>query len=252
LLAALILPSSAHATEPGEPGKPELLVFAAASLTDVLGDLSAAYTERSGVAVKLSFAASSTLARQIEAGGRADVFISADRQWMDYLAHRRLIDVASRRDLVGNSLVLIAPADSRVRLTLKPGVDLAAALGDGRLATGDPASVPVGRYAQAALQSLGIWDGLKNRLVPADNVRGALDFVARGEVPLGVVYSTDAKAEKAVRVVATFPSNTHAPITYPGAVTTVGQPDSIGYLAYLSRADAATTWKKYGFQELRK
>jgi molybdate transport system substrate-binding protein len=171
---------------------------------------------------------------------------------MDYLAARGLIVGDSRRDLAGNSLVLIAPADSRVALTLQPGMDIAAALGKGRLATGDPATVPAGRYARAAFQYLGVWDQLVDRLVPADSVRGALTFVARGEVPLGVVYATDAKAERAVRVVATFPANTHAPIVYPAAVTAAARPAAIGYLTYLSGPAAGITWKKYGFQELTK
>jgi molybdate transport system substrate-binding protein len=230
--------------------RPELLVFAAASLTGVLDELSADWTRQSGVAVKLSFAASSTLARQIAAGSRADVFVSADRAWMDYLTERRLIDPASRRELAGNSLVLIAPADSRVELTLTRGVSFSAALGTGRLATGDPSSVPVGRYAKAAFESLGLWDQLEGRLVPADNVRAALNLVARGEVPLGVVYATDAKAEKAVRIVATFPENTHAPINYPAAKTSIGRPEAIGYLTYLGGAEAESIWKKHGFQEL--
>jgi len=252
-LAVLITFLCAASRAPArEPEKPELLVFAAASLTNVLEELSADWTRRSGVPVKLSFAASSALARQIEAGGHADVFVSADREWMDYLADRELIDGASRRDVVGNSLVLIAPADSKARVTLTRGVDLTAALGAGRLATGDPATVPVGRYARAALQSLGAWNVLKDRLVPADNVRGALNFVARGEVPLGVVYATDARAEKAVRVVATFPADSHAPIVYPAAKTAVGRPEAIGYLTYLSGTTAVVTWKKYGFQELAK
>lgn len=245
-IVALATASPAPAQERTEPG---LLVFAAASLTDVLCELSAAWTRRSGIPVKLSFAASSALARQIEAGGRADVFISADRPWMDYLARHGLIDVASRRELAGNSLVLIAPADSPVRLRLERGVDFAAALGTGRLATGDPATVPAGRYAKSAFESLGVWPQLEHRLAVADNVRGALDFVARGEAPLGVVYATDAKAETAVRVVATFPAGTHPPITYPAAVTAVARPASRAYLSYLGGADAMTTWKKYGFPE---
>jgi molybdate transport system substrate-binding protein len=249
-IAAVALCLVAQAAPAQESTKPELLVFAAASLTNVLEELSADWTRRSGVPVKLSFAASSALARQIEAGGRADVFVSADQEWMSYLAERQLVDRESRRDLVGNSLVLIAPADSNVRVTLKPGVDLAAALGGGRLATGDPATVPVGRYARAAFESLGVWAQLKVRLVPADNVRGALNFVARGEVPLGVVYATDARAETAVRVVATFPAGSHPPITYPAAKTTTGRPEAIGYLTYLSGTAAGPTWKKYGFQEL--
>jgi molybdate transport system substrate-binding protein len=235
-----------------DPQKPELLVFAAASLTNVLEELSAEWTRQTGVPVKLSFASSSALARQIEAGGRADVFLSADQEWMDYLVQRQLVDTRSRRDLVGNTLVLVAPANSKITITLGPGVSFARALGTGRLATGDPATVPVGRYAKAAFESLGIWDQLKDRLVPADNVRGALNFVARGEVPLGVVYATDAKAEKAVRVVATFPANTHLPITYPAARTANGRSEAIVYLTYLSGSDAGLTWKKYGFQELGK
>jgi molybdate transport system substrate-binding protein len=254
LLAALLgfslsAPAPAAAAEAQQPG---LLVFAAASLTNVLEEISTNWTRRSGVPVKLSFAASSALARQIEAGGKADIFISADEDWMDYLGQRTLIAPATRREIAGNSLVLIAPADSKARITLRPGVRLDAVLGTGRLATGDPETVPAGRYARSALQSLGVWDQLKDRLVPADNVRGALNFVARGEVPLGVVYATDAKAEKAVRIVATFPEDTHAAITYPAAATSLARPESIAYLTYLSGADAAITWKKYGFQELRK
>jgi molybdate transport system substrate-binding protein len=253
LLFSCITALSASLPAPArEPGRPPLLVFAAASLTDVLQELSADWTRRSGVPVKLSLAASSALARQIEAGGQADVFVSADGEWMDYLGARGLVDPATRRNVAGNSLVLIAPADSAIRVTLTRGVDLRAALRDGRLATGDPATVPVGRYARAAFESLGIWDQLKDRLVPADNVRGALNFVARGEVPLGVVYATDARVEKAVRVVATFPATTHAPITYHAAKTTTGRPEAIGYLTYLSGAEAGITWKKFGFQELGK
>lgn len=252
LLATAILVLASITTTPvsaAETDPPELLVFGAASLTDVLEDLSQEWTRRAGVRVKLSFAASSVLARQIEAGSRADVFVSADAEWMDYLSARQLIAPHSRRDLAGNSLVLIAPADSRVELRLRPGMSFETALGRGRLATGDPDSVPVGRYARAAFLSLGVWDQLKSRLVPADNVRGALNFVARGEVPLGVVYATDAKAEKAVRIVDTFPAATHAPIIYPAAATSAARPESIAYLTYLSGADAAITWQKYGFKE---
>jgi molybdate transport system substrate-binding protein len=252
LFAALAALAASLPAPAREPTRPPLLVFAAASLTDVLEELSADWTRQSGVPVKLSFAASSALARQIEAGGQADVFVSADREWMDYLGARGLVDPATRRDLAGNSLVLIAPADSAIRVTLTRGVDLRAALGDGRLATGDPATVPVGRYARAAFESLGAWDQLKDHLVPADNVRGALNFVARGEVPLGVVYATDARVEKAVRIVATFPATTHPRITYAAAKTATGRPDAIGYLAYLGGTVAGATWKKFGFQELGK
>ncbi len=234
-----------------DPPKPELLVFAAASLTNVLGELSTSWTSTSGVPVKLSFAASSVLARQVEAGGKADLFISADQEWMDYLQARGLIDKPTRRNLVGNRLVLIAPADSKVELKIAPGFPLTAALGGGRLATGDPDTVPVGRYARSALTSLGLWDEIQDRLVRADNVRSAMMFVARGEVPLGIVYTTDALIDPKVRIVDTFPANTHAPITYPGAVINDGRSEAIAYLNFLSGPQASETWKRFGFLELK-
>lgn len=237
-----------HAAEPQKPG---LLVFAAASLTDVLGGLSGDWEKSSGVHVKLSFAASSVLARQLEAGGKADVFISADQEWMDYLQSRGLIDKPTRRNLAGNRLVLIAPADSKLELRIAPGFPLTAALGGGRLATGDPDTVPVGRYARSALTSLRLWDEIQDRLVRADNVRSAMMFVARGEVPLGIVYNTDALVDSKVRIVDTFPANTHAPITYPGAVLKGGRAEAIAYLNFLSGPQATETWKRFGFLELK-
>jgi len=235
-----------------ERKKPELLVFAAASLTNALTELSSAWETRSGTTVKVSLAASSVLARQIEAGGSADVFISADQEWMDYLATRALIDKTSRRDLVGNRLVLIAPADSRIELTVAPGFKLAAALGSGRLSTGDPDTVPAGRYARSALVSLGAWDEVVDKLVRAENVRAALTYVSRGEAPLGIVYATDATIDSNVRVVTTFPDNTHAPITYPAAATTGARPEAAAYLAFLGSPDAVPVWKRHGFLELKK
>lgn len=232
--------------------KPELLVFAAASLTNVLGELSPAFETKSGVTVKLSFAASSALARQIEAGAAADVFVSADHEWMDYLQTRALLDDKSRRDLVGNHLVLIAPADSTVTLKIGPGFPLAAALGDGRLSTGDPDTVPVGKYARAALTSLGVWGSIEPKLVRAENVRSAMMFVSRGEAPLGIVYSTDAQVDPKVRVVGVFPDDTHPPITYPAAATKDAGKQAAAYLRYLSGTDARETWKKFGFVELTK
>lgn len=232
--------------------KPELLVFAAASLTNVLGDLAARWEKSSGVHIKLSFAASSALARQIEAGGGADVFISADQEWMDYLATLKLLRPDSRRNLAGNRLVLIAPADSPVALSIEPGFGLARALAGGRLAVADPDTVPAGRYARDALTSLGIWSSVSDRLARAENVRAALTYVARGESPLGIVYSTDAQIDPKVRVVATFPDNSHAPITYPAAATAQAGPQAAAFLEYLSSAPAALVWKKHGFQELVK
>jgi len=249
-LAALAVTGAAHAEE--APAKSELLVFAAASLTNVLGELSPAWEKTSGVAVKLSFAASSVLARQIEAGGNAQVFVSADQEWMDYLAARNLIDKASRRDLVGNRLVLIAPADSRLSLQIAPGFRLVDALSGARLAIADPEIVPAGRYARTALTTLGVWHEVSPRLALADNVRGALLFVARGEAPLGIVYATDAQIERKVRIVATFPDNSHAAIFYPAAATARAGQNAASYLAFLGGAEAAVFWKKYGFVELVK
>ncbi|MEO8063821.1 MAG: molybdate ABC transporter substrate-binding protein [Pseudomonadota bacterium] len=253
LLAAIVISpgtiAPAHATDSQEP---KLLVFAAASLTNVLAELSPAWEKAAGVRVKLSFAASSVLARQIEAGGSADVFVSADQEWMDYLQSRNLLDKSSRRNLVGNRLVLIAPADSRLALQIGPGFRLAAALGKGRLATGDPDTVPVGRYARSALTSLGVWDEVADRLVRTDNVRSAMMFVARGEVPLGIVYTTDARVDSKVRIIDTFPESSHAAITYPGAVTRGAKPQAAAYLQFLASAEAHATWEKFGFRELEK
>ena len=231
--------------------EPPTLVLAAASLTNVLGVLSASWTASSGVQVRLSFAASSVLARQIEAGGRADLFISADQEWMDYLQSRNLIDKSSRRNLVENRLVLIAPADSRVALRIAAGFPLAAALGRGRLSTGDPDTVPVGRYARSALISLGVWDEIQDRLVRADNVRSAMMFVARGEAPLGIVYNTDAVMDSKVRIVDTFPQNSHAPITYPGAATIAANNEARAFLEFLGSPPARDTWRRFGFVELK-
>jgi molybdate transport system substrate-binding protein len=228
-----------------------VLVFDAASLTNVLDDLSQAFTAKSGVAVKSSPAASSVLAKQIEAGAPADVFFSADLEWMDYLEQRKLLKPGSRHAVVGNRLVLIAPADSAVAMKLQPGVDFGPALGpQGKLATGDPDSVPVGKYAKTALQKLGVWDKVSGQIVRAENVRAALAFVARGEVSLGIVYETDALAEKKVRIVAVFPENTHPPITYPIALTTHGGPAAQQFEDFVRSKAAGEIFKKYGFVPL--
>src|SRR5437868_1039297 len=215
VLAIAILTSAAAA----ENRPAELTVFAAASLTDVLQQIGAEYTKASGTRVKFSFAATSALPKQIESGARIDVFVSADREWMDYLQSRGLIEPATRHDLLSNRLVLVAPADSKIQLKIQPNFALAEALGPaGRLATGDPDSVPVGKYARSALTSLGVWSQVESKLVRAENVRAALVFVARGEAPLGIVYATDARAEPKVRVVDVFPASSHTPIVYPVAV----------------------------------
>ena len=225
-----------------------LTVFAASSLANVLEDAGRAYTARTQVPVRFSFAATSALARQLEAGAPADVFVSADQEWMDYLAVRKLIRSATRRDIVSNSLVLVAPADSSVQLKISPGFALAAALGaTGRLATGDPGAVPVGKYARAALIRLGVWNTVADRLVPADNVRTALNFVARGEAPLGIVYATDARIEPRVRVVDVFPADTHERIGYPAAATTKASPAAEDFVQFLCGEAAWALFAKAGF-----
>jgi molybdate transport system substrate-binding protein len=248
-VVALVQAGAVHADA---PRKPEILVFAAASLTNVLGELSTDWQKKSDVPVKLSFAASSVLARQIEAGGKADVFISADQEWMDYLQSRGLIEEATRRNLVANRLVLIAPADSKIELKIAPGFPLVAALDGRRLATGDPDTVPVGRYARSALTSLGLWEAIQDRLVRADNVRSAMMFVARGEVPLGIVYTTDALVDPKVRIVDAFPANTHAPIDYPVAMVNGAHAQARHFIEFLASRGAREAWKKYGFAEIGK
>jgi molybdate transport system substrate-binding protein len=225
----------------------DVTVFAAASLTNALQQVGDAYRRDTGKTVVFSFAASSALARQIEASSGADIFVSADTDWMDYLDSRGLIARASRVDLLGNRLVLIAPADSRIVLVAKPQFDLAGALGEGRLALADPAAVPAGKYAKAALTSLGVWDAVADKVVPAENVRVALAYVARGEAPLGIVYATDARADPKVRVVAVFPDDSYPHIVYPAALTKEAKPQARTFLAYLSGARAKAIFKKAGF-----
>jgi molybdate transport system substrate-binding protein len=195
----------------------DVTVFAAASLKNALDAIADAFRNGTGKRVAISYAASSALARQIEQGAPADVFISADRDWMDHLQARHLIKPESRRNLVGNQLVLVAPASRGGAVKLRPGA-LAAALGNGRLAIAQVAAVPAGKYGKAALEHLGLWDEAAGRLAESENVRAALTFVARGEAPLGIVYESDAHAEPGVKVVARFPETSHPPIVYPAAL----------------------------------
>jgi molybdate transport system substrate-binding protein len=241
--------AAASVSVAAEAGK-TVLVFGAASLTDVLDELGAAFTAQTQVQVKSSLAASSALAKQIEAGAPADVFFSADLEWMDYLQQRNLLRPGSRHDVVLNRLVLIAPADSKISLKIGPGFGLLKALGDGKLATGDPDSVPVGKYAHTALEKLGVWDSVSSRIVRAENVRSALAFVARGEAPLGIVYRTDALAEKRVRIVDVFPEDTHPPVTYPVALTKGASPEAQRFEDFVTSAAAKPIFLKYGFQPL--
>jgi len=231
----------------GASAPPDLVVLAASSLTDALNDIGPAFTAATHQGVKLSYAASSALARQVEAGAPADVFMSADTDWMDYLQTRNLIDIKTRRNVLGNRLVLISPADSTVTIKIAPHFALAKLLGDGRLATGNPDSVPVGKYAKSALTKLGVWSEVQDKIAAADNVRAALALVARGEAPLGIVYRTDALIEKKVRIVADFPASSHEPIVYPAAATARDPVGAADFVKFLSSPTARAIFAKYGF-----
>ena len=225
-----------------------LTVFAAASLKEALDDAAAAYRKQTGVPVRVSYAASSALARQIEQGAPADVFFSADLEWMDYLQKRNRLDVATRRSLLGNRLVLIAPRASKAQVDLKRPATLLAALGDGRLAVGQTRTVPAGKYAKASLESRSLWNGVRPRLAESESVRAALMLVARGETPLGIVYASDAKAEPDVRVVATFPEDSHPPIVYPvAALRGARAAQAARFLQWLASPAADALFTKRGF-----
>ncbi len=229
-----------------------VVVFAAASLKNALDRIAKDWEAKAGKKTTLSFAASSALAKQIESGAPADLFISADLKWMDWVAERKLIDAASRKTLLGNALVLIAPKDSTVDLKIEKGFKLAEALGDGRLAMGEPNSVPAGIYGKAALTSLGVWDETAPKVAGAENVRAALAYVARGEAPLGIVYATDAKSDPSVKVVDTFPEDSHPPVVYPVALTASStNPEAKAFLAFLSSPDAAKVFEDEGFTVLK-
>jgi|SRR5579862_2982192 len=244
-LALAAAPVRADADRPANTTA--LVVFAAASLGDALEEIDVAYSRARGTAVKESFAASSVLAKQIEAGAPAEVFFCADPQWMDYLAEHQLLAPGSRRDVLANSLVLIAPADSNLRLSIGPGFALLAALHGGHLAMADPDSVPAGLYGRAALTKLGVWTQVAARVVRAENVRTALAFVARGEAPLGIVYRTDALADKRVRVVDVFPADSHQPIRYPLALTRRAGAAAQDYRRFLLGESARQIFAKRGF-----
>jgi len=228
-----------------------VVVFAAASLKTALDDAATAWRAHGNAAARVSYAASSALARQIEAGAPADVFISADTEWMDWLAERKLIRPETRRDLLGNRIVLVAPQASTVSATIAPGFPLAALLGGGRLAMAETGSVPAGKYGKAALTALGVWPSVERHVAQAENVRAALRLVSRGEAPLGIVYRTDAAAEPGVRVVDTFPAATHPPIVYPVAVVAASANAAAGGFVAFLRGDAVKpTFVKQGFAVL--
>ena len=245
--ALLALVGRPAAAEPGQGPT----VFAAASLKNALDDAAARWAAAGHPAPRLSFAASNVLEMQIEQGAPADLFFSADRDWMDRAQGAGLIRPGTRVDLLANAIVLVAPADAATPVEIRPGFDLAGRLGDGRLAMGNVAAVPAGKYGKAALESLGAWDGVKTRIAEAESVRAALAFVARGETPLGIVYGTDAAAEPRVRVVGTFPAGSHPPIVYPVALTkSSANPDAAAFLAFLRGPEAREAFAKQGFTVL--
>ncbi|HXP03300.1 MAG TPA: molybdate ABC transporter substrate-binding protein [Stellaceae bacterium] len=243
LVAAALL-----AVGPAVAQSNDVLFFAAASLKNALDAIDAQYQADTGKHVTVSLAASSTLAKQIESGAPADIFISADLDWMDYLAQKNLIKPDTRKNLLGNELVLIAPKESAAPVTIAPGFDLAKALGGGKLAMADTSAVPAGKYGKAALLKLGVWDQVSGQIAQAENVRAALALVARGEAPLGIVYQTDAAVEPGVKIVATFPADTHPPIIYPIALLAGSTNlDAAAYLEYLEGAKARPLFERQGF-----
>jgi molybdate transport system substrate-binding protein len=245
-IALIILCGSAFS--PASAQDKSLTAFAAASMKNALDDIDAAYTAKTGVKIVASYAASSALAKQIEQGAPADIFMSADTDWMDYAVNRKAIDAPSRVNLLGNSIVLIAPKDSRIdKVVIGQGFDLAKLAGNGKIATGDVNAVPVGRYARAALEKLGAWQAAEPKFAMAESVRAALTLVARGEAALGIVYSTDAKVEPGVKIVGTFPADSHPPIIYPVAATATAKPEAASYLGFLRSSAAKAIFEKYGF-----
>jgi molybdate transport system substrate-binding protein len=252
LLIAAFLPAAAIAQPVSVKSSEGLLVFAAASLRDVLQEIAADWSARGNVPVRFSFAGTPALARQLEQGAPADLFLSADERWMDWARERGLVRPESVVALLGNRLVLVAPSAAAPEIRLAPGVDLGAALGPtGRMAIADVASVPAGRYGKAALESLGAWESVRARLAMTENVRAALALAARGEVPLAVVYESDARREPKVRVVGVFPDGSHPPIRYPMALT--GNPPASqarAFHAHLRSAAAARIFAAHGFTAL--
>jgi molybdate transport system substrate-binding protein len=247
VMAALLACSPTLAAE-RQTGR--VTVLAAASLTDAMQQIGRSYEAANGSRIVFSFAASMTLAKQIEASAGADVFVSADMESMDYLDNKGLIAKRTRQNLLGNSLVLVAPMESKLTLAIAPGFKLAEALQGGRLALANVDSVPAGRYGKAALTALRVWDGVAGRLAQGEDVRATLAYVARGEAPLGIVYATDARAEPRVRTVATFPANTHPPIVYPAALVKDANPTASAFLAYLKGPQARAIFERVGFTVL--
>ena len=249
--AALLLATWGSQGEPAKAQGGDVVVFAAASLKTALDAVNAQWRTETVKKAIISYAASSALAKQIEQGAPAQVFISADLDWMSYLAGKSLIKVDTRTNLLGNRIVLIAPKDKAQPVKIESGFDLAKVLGDGRLAMANVDAVPAGKYGKAALEKLGAWASVANRIAQAENVRAALLLVSRGEAPAGIVYRTDAAAESNVAIIGTFPESSHPPIVYPAALTAnATHPDAAGFLAYIGSAKAKPVFEAQGFAVL--
>jgi molybdate transport system substrate-binding protein len=251
LAAAAAFAWSGQQPAPAQAQGGDLVVFAAASLKNALDDIHAQWSKESGKSAKISYAASSALAKQIESGAPAQLFISADIPWMDYVEKKDLIKKETRSDLLGNRIVLIAPKDKAKAVDIKPSFDLAKLLGNERLSVANVESVPAGRYAKASLEKLGVFDSIKDKLAQAENVRAALLLVSRGEAPYGIVYQTDAASDRGVTIVGTFPENTHPPIIYPIALLKNAGPDAAAFLAYIKSAKATPLFQAEGFTVLK-
>jgi molybdate transport system substrate-binding protein len=245
---ALLVPWSSQAPARAQGG--DVVVFAAASLKNALDAVNAQWQKETGKSAKISYAASSALAKQIEQGAPAQMFISADLDWMDYVEKKNQIKPESRSNLLGNRIVLIAPKDKAQPIDIKPGFDLAKVLGDGRLSMANVDSVPAGKYGKAALEKLGVWASVSNKLAQAENVRAALLLVSRGEAPAGIVYQTDAASDSSVKIIGTFPEDTHPPIIYPIALTANASPDAAAFLAYIRSDKAKPLFEAQGFMVL--
>jgi molybdate transport system substrate-binding protein len=244
-LGSSVSPGPAAAQDRG------ILVFAAASLQNALDEIAAQWQRETGKKVTISYAASNTLIKQIEQGAPADMFISADLDWMDYGQQKNLIRLDTRSNLLGNRLVLISPKDANVSVNIQPGFDLAGPLKGGRLAMANVDAVPAGRYGKAALEKLGVWDSVRDKTAQTENVRAALLLVSRGEAPLGIVYQTDAASDPAVRIAAHFPEDTHPPIIYPIALSKEStNPDALTFLNFIRSPVARPVFERQGFTVL--
>ena len=247
LIGGLLLAAS-FPQAPARAQSSDLVIFAAASLKNALDDINAAWKKETGKEARISYAASSALAKQIEGGAPAQIFISADIPWMDYVEKKSLIKTDTRSNLLGNRIVLIAPKDKAQPIDIKPGFDLAKIIGGGRLAMANIDAVPAGKYGKAALETLGAWNSISAKVAQAENVRAALLLVSRGEAPAGIVYQTDAAADPKVKIIGTFPENTHPPIIYPIALTAnATHPDAAAFLAYIRSAKAKPIFEAQGF-----